>query len=63
MNEEKEFGFFVEGHRDSWSVSLPHSCDSWVIGEGKKADVLATLYRFIQEASEARVRLEKEETD
>lgn len=31
---------------DEWALSLPHSCDAWVIGTGTLADVLEEAREF-----------------
>lgn len=53
------FGFKVTRFRGTWTVSLPHQCDSWSItGEDgyhgvPQPDAVNALERFIAEATEA----------
>jgi hypothetical protein len=46
--------------RDEWALSLPHSCDAWVIGSGSLADVLEEAREFRALLDEAIRRLEQE---
>jgi hypothetical protein len=44
-----------------WALSLPHSCDAWVIGYGSREEVLADARKFRKELDKAIRRLEQAE--
>ncbi len=68
---DKEFGFDVTGpvmfynvhhpdgyHIRNFEVSLPHSCDEWIIASApNREDAIAELMQFIDQAEDALAKL------
>ena len=56
-SKPKDWSYGIKN--DNFEVSLPHSCDNWVISAGQRKDkVISDLKIFIEEAQQALKELE-----